>query len=277
MLFHVTAGDGVALMRAERDEVAAILGVLDDAVCVLAVGIDATDAAGVENFELGGKIVLKIRMLDGTDVVAADIQKCADIKRDAAHTAVFERLGRGLHHKMRNAGLVGVFKVLIKLKHLWRGDMGFLAYLAVVVVDGGEDGALIPVLCAQPVVQNVAHIVGGGALALGARDADARELVRHVIIKELPEHNEGVADVADEDAGRVNIVLLLGDIGKSAVRERIAQVFLLEMRALADEERVFVQRARIIGQAFDPALQKLVGSGAAGQDTGLAQGNDVFL
>ena len=103
-------------------------------------------------------------------MVAADIQKCTDIKRDAAHAAVFERLGRGLHHKMRNAGLVGVFKVLIKLKYLWRGDMGFLAYLAVVVVDGGEDGALVPVLCAQPVIQDIAHIVGGGALALGARD-----------------------------------------------------------------------------------------------------------
>ena len=58
------AGDGVALMRAERDEVAAILGVLDDAVCVLGVGIDAAEAAGVENFELGIEIILEVRVLD---------------------------------------------------------------------------------------------------------------------------------------------------------------------------------------------------------------------
>ena len=99
-LFHMLAGDSVALMRAERDEVAAILGVLDDAVCILGVGIDAAEAAGVENFELGIEVVFKIRVLDGADVVAADVQKCSDVVRDTAHAAVFERLGRGLHHKM---------------------------------------------------------------------------------------------------------------------------------------------------------------------------------
>ena len=99
-LFHMLAGDSVALMRAERDEVAAILGVLDDAVCILGVGIDAAEAAGVENFELGIEVILEVRVLDGADVVAADVQKRGDIVRDAAHAAVFKRLRRGLHHKM---------------------------------------------------------------------------------------------------------------------------------------------------------------------------------
>ena len=98
-----------------------------------------------------------------------------------------------------------------------------------------------------------------------------------MVKKELTEHDEGVADVADKDAGRVNIVLLLGDIGKRAARERIAQVFLLKMRALADEKRVFAQRARVVGQAFDPAPKQCLRGGAAGQDTGIAQGVDIFL
>ena len=98
-----------------------------------------------------------------------------------------------------------------------------------------------------------------------------------MVKKELAERDEGIADVADKDAGRVNIVLLLGDIGKRAARERIAQVFLLKMRALADEERIFTQRARVVGQTFDPARQQRLGGGAAGQDTGSAQGVDVFL
>ena len=139
-------------MRAERDEVAAILGVLDDAVCILGVGIDAAEAAGIENFKLGGEIIFKVGVLDGADVVAADVQKCADVKRDAAHAAVFERLGRGFHHKVGNAGLVSVFKVLVELEHLGRGDVGLLGALAVVVVDRGENGALGHRLRAQPVI-----------------------------------------------------------------------------------------------------------------------------
>ena len=91
-------------------------------------------------------------MLDGADVVAADVQKCSDVVRDTAHAAVFERLGRGLHHKMRNAAFIGVFKVLVELKHLGRGDVGLLGVLAVVVVDRGENGALGHRLRAQPVI-----------------------------------------------------------------------------------------------------------------------------
>ena len=139
-------------MRAERDEVAAILGVLDDAVCILGVGIDAAKTAGIENFKLGGEIIFKVGVLDGADVVAADVQKCADVERDAAHAAVFERLGRGFHHKVGNAGLVSVFKVLVELEHLGRGDVRFLTYFAVVVVDGRENGALGHRLRAQPVI-----------------------------------------------------------------------------------------------------------------------------
>ena len=99
-LFHMLAGDSVALMRAKRDEVAAVLGVFDDTLCILCVGVDAADAAGIKNFKLGREIVLKVRVLDGADVVAADVQKRADIECDAAHAAVFERLRRRLHHKV---------------------------------------------------------------------------------------------------------------------------------------------------------------------------------
>ena len=91
-LFHMLAGDGIALVRAKRDEVAAVLGVFDDAVCVLGVGIHAAEAAGVEDFELGVEVVLKVRMLDGADMVAADVQKRGDVICDAAHAAIFERL-----------------------------------------------------------------------------------------------------------------------------------------------------------------------------------------
>ena len=276
-LFRVLAIDGVRLVRAERDELAASLCIFNDAPGVLCVGIDAAEAAGIKDLELGGKVILKVRMLDGADVVAADIQKRTDVERDAAHAAVLERLRRGLHHKMRNAGLISVFKVLVELEHLGRGDVGLLGAFAVVVVDRGENGALGLVFRAQPVVEDIAHIVGRGALALRAGDADARELVRHMIVEELAEHDERIADVADEDAGGVCIVLPLGDIGDRAARKRIAEVFLFEMRALADEKRVCAERARVVGQAFDPTRHQPVRHGAAGQNAGIAQRADIFF
>ena len=139
-------------MRAEGDELAAALGVFDDTLCIFCVGVDAANAAGIEDFQLGREIVLKVRVLDGADMVAADVQKRADVKHDAAHAAIFERLGRSLHHKVRNAGFVSIFKVLVELKHLGRRDVRLLAYFAVVVVDGGENGALRLIFRAQPVI-----------------------------------------------------------------------------------------------------------------------------
>ena len=99
----------------------------------------------------------------------------------------------------------------------------------------------------------------------------------HIVIEKPAKHDKRITDVADEDAGRVHAVRLLGNIGDGAAGERIAQVFLFEVRALADEKRVFAERARIIGQAFDLPLQKLIGNGAAGQNAVRAQRFKVFL
>ena len=39
-----------------------------------------------------------------------------------------------------------------------------------------------------------------------------------MVIKELTEHDEGIANVVDKKTGRVHIVLFLGDVGDRAAR-----------------------------------------------------------
>ena len=83
-----------------------------------------------------------------------------------------------------------------------------------------------------------------------------------MVIKELTEHDEGIANVVDKKTGRVHIVLFLGDVGDRAARERIVKVFFLKVRALADEKRVLAQCARIVGEAVDLTRGELVAHGA---------------
>ena len=92
-LFDHFAINGIALVTAEGDEpAAAFFCVLERFFGVFGIHIDAAGAAAIENFELGGVIVREIRMLNGADVIGADIQKSAHVKGHPAHAPDLERL-----------------------------------------------------------------------------------------------------------------------------------------------------------------------------------------
>ena len=97
-----------------------------------------------------------------------------------------------------------------------------------------------------------------------------------MVIKELTEHDEGIANVVDKKTGRVHIVLFLGDVGDRAARECVAQVLFLEVCALADEKRVLAQCTRIVGEAVDLTRGELVAHGAFDQNARVAQRIDIF-
>ena len=97
-----------------------------------------------------------------------------------------------------------------------------------------------------------------------------------MVIKELTEHDEGIANVADKKTGRVHVVLFLRNVGDRAARERVVQVRFLKVRALADEKRVLAQRARIVGEAVDLARGEFVAHGAFDQNACLAQRIGIF-
>ena len=98
-----------------------------------------------------------------------------------------------------------------------------------------------------------------------------------MVIKELPEHNEGIANVADENTGRVHVVLFLRHVGDGAARERVAQVFFLEVRAFADKESIRAQCACVVGEAVDLTRGELVAHGAFDQNARVAQRIDIFF
>ena len=147
---------------------------------------------------------------------------------------------------MGNAGIVCVLKMLIELQHLGRRDVRLLGDDAVIIVDGGENGAWGLALAREPVIEDGADVVGGRALALGARDADARELVGHMIVEELAEYDHRIADVAHKQLWRVHGVGLFGDIGDRALCERRREVLRFEVCALAEKQRGAVQAARVV-------------------------------
>ena len=97
-----------------------------------------------------------------------------------------------------------------------------------------------------------------------------------MVIKELTEHDEGIANIVDKKTGRVHIVLFLGDVGDRAARECIVKVFFLKVRALADEKRVLTQSARIVGETVNFTRGELVAHGAFDQNACLVQCVDIF-
>ena len=267
----------VALVRAEGDQLAAAFGVFDHALRVLRVGVDAAETAGIKNLQLGCKIIVKIGVFDGTDMVAADVEPCAHVKRDAAHAPVLERLGRRLHDKVRDPRIHSVLKMPVKLQHLRPRNVRFLAHHTVVVVNGGEDGARRLVLRSKPVVEDIADIVSGRAFALGAGDGDRGNGLRYLIIKKLTEHDERIADVADKNVRRIHLVAVVGNIGDSAAGERRVKILLLEMCALTDEKRVGTESARVVSQACDRLPCECAFNVVGSQNAGVAQRVDVFL
>ena len=71
-------------------------------------------------------------------------------------------------------------------------------------------------------------------------------------------------------------MLFLRNVGNRAARERVTQVFFLEVCALADEKRVLAQSARIVGEAVDLTRGELVAHGAFDQNARVAQRIDIF-
>ena len=265
-------------MAAEGDEFAAARPRVGDGLRgVVGVGIDAADAAAVEELQLRGVVIREIRVLDGTDVVGADVQERAHVKGHAAHAPDLERLRGDLHHQMGNAGIVCVLKMLIELQHLGRRDVRLLGDDAVIIVDGGENGAWGLALAREPVIEDGADVVGGRALALGARDADARELVGHMIVEELAEYDHRIADIAHKQLRRVHGVGLFGDIGGRALRERRREVLRFEVCALAEKQRGAVQAARVVAQTVDDGILRSGRQRGCGQKSGARERVGIFL
>ena len=148
---------------------AARLSRRQDAVGVVGVEVDHRAAALLEDLQLGGEVILEVLVLDGADVVEADVQKAPDGEVDAVGAVVLERLARDLHHKAAEARVSGVGQVAPQVGALGSRVARRAVLNAVVGLDGADDAA-----AAGParMVEDRSEHVGAGRLALGAGDAD---------------------------------------------------------------------------------------------------------
>ena len=185
---------------------------------MVAVQIHAGDAGLGENFQLGGEIVLKVRVLDGGDVVGADVQKAGSGKVGTQGAVILQRLAGHLHGHIAQAVVPGVGKVPLKLQGLRGGEVGLELLCAVIGVDGGDDargGAALP---RQILVQNILQVIGGGRFALGPGDANDVQITGGVAVVQVGQGGDGLPHVRHLDTGQVHLGIgLQADIGHGSL------------------------------------------------------------
>lgn len=83
---------------------------------VFAVQIDAPHLRLGEDPQLGGEVVLKVGVLDGGDVVQADVQEAGGGEAGAQGAVVLQRLAGHLHGEVGDAGRHRVGKVPLEIQ-----------------------------------------------------------------------------------------------------------------------------------------------------------------
>ena len=141
---------------------------MENALEVGAAEVHHGGAALAEDLELACEVVLEGGVLNGGDVILADVEERGDVKFDVQGAVVLERLARHLHDHGGEVGVTRVGKVAPEIRRLGRG-VGRLAVLDAVVRVDGPDNTAAP--GAVSGVDNGAQHIGRGGLALRARDA----------------------------------------------------------------------------------------------------------
>ena len=138
------------------------LGGLQYPLGVVAVQVHTADVGLGKDLQLGGKVVLKVGVLDGGTVVVADVEEAGGGKLGTQGAVVLQRLAGHLHSHILQPRLGGVGEVALEVQRLWGGEVGLKALHTVVGVDGGDNARLPSPLALLVAVQDGLHIVGGG-------------------------------------------------------------------------------------------------------------------
>ena len=138
-------------------------------------------------------------------MVGADVEKDGGGKVGAQCAVVLQRLAGGLHHQVLHARPDRVGQVALELQGLRGGDVGLEALYPVAGLDGGDQAALRPPGLSHAGVQDGFQIVGGGGLALGARQGDDLQPAGGVAVKQIGQGGDGQPHVGHLDAGQVHL------------------------------------------------------------------------
>ena len=106
-------GGGGVLLGEGDDPGAGLPGGLQDPVGVVGVQVDAGGGGLAEDPELGGEVVLKVRVLDGGDVVQADVQEDGGGELHVHHPVILQGLAGDLHGEVAHFALHSVGEVAL--------------------------------------------------------------------------------------------------------------------------------------------------------------------
>ena len=126
------------------------------------------------------KVILECRMLDGADMVRADIEECGDVKSKSENAIDFVRLRRNLHNQVFHAVISGFAHHTERIHGLRGGQIGLDIGMSVkAIIHGREQSAF----AAGAAVEHSLSEIGGSGFSLGSGNADDFQLVLRVPIK----------------------------------------------------------------------------------------------
>ena len=274
LLAHVACIDrGGGVVLGEGDEPPAGLpGGVEHVLHPLGVQVDHGQGGVAEDLQLGGEVVLKVGVLDGGDVIVADVEEDGGREGHAVHAVVLQSLGGDLHGEVLHSAPGGIGEVALEVQGLRGGEVGLEPLHAVVGVDGGDDAALRLFPGGQVLVKDILEVICGGAFPLCTGDTHHVELGAGVVVVEVGQEGHGPAHVGHLEAGGVPGLGpgVVGEVDEGPLPEGVGEVLALEVGPLDDEEG---PRPDVLGVAGDQRH----GGGEEGGREGLSAGEEPLL
>ena len=174
---------------------------LQDLFEVRVVPVEDPGPALTEQPALAMEVVLKILVLIGSDMVRGKIGKDPQIKDKAARPVEHEGLGRDLHDNCLHTAVRHIPEGFLKDNRLGSRILSRDTDLSLRRRIQGLDGS--HKACPDSGrLQDRAHHIGRGGLALSSRDADDLHLFRRITVKGSAHHSHRFPGVLHPDDGR---------------------------------------------------------------------------
>ena len=171
--------------------------ILTNKIGMCACRAENQGTAILHNLTFAVEVILECRMLDGADMVRADIEECGDVESNSENTINFVGLRRNLHNQVFHAVISGFAHHTERIHGLRGGQIGLDIGMSVkAIIDGGEQCAF----AAGAAVEHGLGEVGGSGFSLGSGNADDFQLVLRVPIECRGQQTHGFARVIHDES-----------------------------------------------------------------------------
>ena len=212
---------GIGIGKRVRHYALANVSRLEHLVHVVHIQIDHSRTALLEDLELGGKVILERWVLDGRNMVLADIGKRPHCKVDAIGALILECLARCLHDHVLAATYNRIRKPTLELKGFGCRELGDARFDAIVKLDARKQSRCMATRKARMRVKHALEIVSACGLALGTREGTHPNLSAGMVVGHVCQAAQRTADIADDDAGNIDPVIDFGNVGNGPRLNRL--------------------------------------------------------